>query len=48
MCKGMREKGCEHPEKLKGKPEECTPEKIRECHGDVPAGQHPCAPDNKK
>jgi hypothetical protein len=26
---------CEHPEKLKGKPEDCTPEQIRECHGDI-------------
>ena len=33
-------KGCEHPEKLKGKPEECSPEQIRECHGEVV--EHPC------
>jgi hypothetical protein len=31
---------CLKPEKLKGKPEECTPEQIKECHGDTP--QHPC------
>jgi DNA-binding transcriptional ArsR family regulator len=30
---------CEHPEKLKSKPEECTPEQIKECHGDK---EHPC------
>ena len=36
MCKDC----CEHPEKLKGKPEECTPEQIRECHGDTQ--EHPC------
>ncbi len=36
MCKDQ----CEHPEKLKGKPEECTPEQIKECHGDVK--DHPC------
>jgi len=36
MCKGQ----CEHPKKLKGKPEECTPEQIKECHGDVK--DHPC------
>ncbi len=30
---------CEYPEKLKGKPEECTPEQIQECHGDK---EHPC------
>jgi len=33
-------KGCQKPEKLKGKPEECSPEQIRECHGDVE--KHPC------
>ena len=31
---------CQKPEKLRGKPSECTPEQIKECHGDV-AG-HPC------
>ncbi len=31
---------CEHPEKLKGSPEECSPEQIKECHGDVE--NHPC------
>jgi ArsR family transcriptional regulator, arsenate/arsenite/antimonite-responsive transcriptional repressor len=30
---------CEYPEKLKGKPEECTPEQIKECHGDK---EQPC------
>ncbi len=34
-------RGCRHPEKLKGKPEECSPEQIRECHGEVK--EHPCA-----
>jgi ArsR family transcriptional regulator, arsenate/arsenite/antimonite-responsive transcriptional repressor len=33
---------CEHPEKLKGKPEECTLEQIKECHGDQ---EHPCCGD---
>jgi len=37
MC---NRKGCQHPEKLKGKPGECSPEQIRECHGDVK--KHPC------
>lgn len=32
---------CQHPEKLKGKPGECTPEQVRECHGN--AKKHPCA-----
>jgi len=31
---------CQYPEKLKGKPEECTPEQIKECHGD--SEEHPC------
>jgi len=34
-CKG----GCEHPDKLKGKPGECSPEQIKECHGE---DGHPC------
>lgn len=32
-------KKCDHPEKLKGKPGECSPEQIKECHGEV---KHPC------
>lgn len=40
MCRVESTKGCEHPEKLKGSPEECTAEQIRECHGDVK--EHPC------
>jgi len=39
MCASNSKKGCEHPEKLKGKPEECNPEQI-ECHGEVV--EHPC------
>lgn len=27
--------GCQHPDRLEGKPEECSEEQIRECHGDV-------------
>ena len=34
---------CQNPEKLKGKPEECTPEQIIECHGDTK--EHPCEED---
>lgn len=30
---------CQQPEKLKGKPEACTLEQIKECHGDQ---GHPC------
>jgi DNA-binding transcriptional ArsR family regulator len=43
MCR----KDCQHPEKLTGEPGKCTPEQIRECHGD--GKEHPCAgekPDN--
>ena len=45
MCKEEIKKGCEHPEKLKGKPEDCTPEQIKECHGDVQ--KHRCAQENE-
>jgi ArsR family transcriptional regulator len=37
---------CERPEKLKGKPEECTPDQIRECHGEVK--EHPCKEGKKE
>lgn len=40
MC--LKEKSCEKPENLKGKPEECSPGQVRKCHG--PKGEHPCAP----
>ena len=41
MCKEESHEVCQHPEKLKGrKPGECSPEQIRECHGDVK--EHPC------
>jgi len=41
MC-GSEEKkdGCQKPENLKGKPEDCSPEQILECHGEV--ASHPC------
>jgi hypothetical protein len=39
--KSKGKKTCEHPERLKGKPGECSPEQIRECHGEVK--KHPCA-----
>ena len=38
MC--GEENKCEHPEKLKSKPGECSPEQIEKCHGDVE--EHPC------
>lgn len=33
-------KKCQKPENLTGKPEECSPEQIKKCHGDV--NKHPC------
>ncbi len=49
-CEGKEVKAmcqccCERPEKLKSKPEECTPEQIRECHGEVKP--HPCKENQK-
>lgn len=37
---------CQKPEELKGKPEECSPEQIKKCHGEVP--DHPCLAVPKK
>ncbi len=42
MCKNC----CEQPEKLKIKPEACTPEQIKECHGDEK--EHPCECEKKE
>ncbi len=41
MCKNC----CQQPEKVKDKPENCSQEQIRECHGD--AGEHPCTHDKR-
>jgi hypothetical protein len=38
MCE--KKTRCQKPEKLKGKPEECSPEQIKECHGET--ARHPC------
>ncbi|MDO9211475.1 MAG: hypothetical protein Q7V48_12135 [Deltaproteobacteria bacterium] len=40
MCCAEKNSGCQCPDELKGKPEECTPEQIKECHGIT--GDHPC------
>ena len=40
MCQAENKKECIYPEKLKGKPEECTPEQVKECHGGIV--KHPC------
>lgn len=46
-CRGKKSV-CERPEKLKGRPEECTPAQMQKCHGTT--AKHPCAPkkDGKK
>ncbi len=41
MSQPKENKVCQHPENLKGKPEECTPEQIRKCHKKI-ASEHPC------
>jgi hypothetical protein len=33
MCQAEKKVICTHPEKLKGKPGECSPEQVAECHG---------------
>jgi len=40
MCRN----GCQQPDRLKGQPENCSPEQVRECHGD--AQEHPCSREN--
>jgi hypothetical protein len=37
---------CQKPERLKGKPQECAPKQIEECHGTDK--DHPCVPAEKK
>jgi len=43
MCE--KRKCCEKPEQLKGRPEDCSPEQIKQCHSD--AKGHPCLPPSK-
>ena len=33
-------KSCQKPQESVGKPEECSAEQVRKCHGDV--AEHPC------
>jgi ArsR family transcriptional regulator len=40
MCQNC----CQQPNKLKDKPENCSPEQIKECHGDTK--EHPCLKEN--
>lgn len=44
MCGGRKE--CSRPDKLKGRPEDCSPEQIRECHGEE--SHHNCCGKEKK
>ena len=47
MCECCHEeKKCERPEELKGKPQDCSPEQIRKCHGDDK--NHPCTNEEDK
>ena len=32
--------GCQKPDRLKGKPGDCTPDEIKKCHGQ--SKKHPC------
>jgi hypothetical protein len=45
MC-DCHQNGCQRPEELIGKPEDCSPDQIRKCHGEVK--DHPCAPEKKE
>jgi ArsR family transcriptional regulator, arsenate/arsenite/antimonite-responsive transcriptional repressor len=40
MTKAASAKACEHPERLKGKPGECSREQVKKCHGE--GGGHSC------
>jgi hypothetical protein len=40
MRRSKNRKVCEHPERLKGKPGDCSPEQIKGCHGKTI--EHPC------
>jgi len=44
MC--GKETCCRKPEELKEKPQDCSPEQIRKCHGDVEG--HPCVSEDEK
>lgn len=41
-----QKRSCQKPKNLTGKPEDCSPEQIRNCHGDTT--EHPCAPGKAK
>ena len=43
----MDKKECKYSERLKGNPNECTPEQIEKCHGDISEKNHPCVSKKK-
>jgi hypothetical protein len=46
VCCAENKTGCQCPEELKGKPEECTPEQAEKCHGSKE--DHPCIEKGEK
>jgi len=44
MCDGQKK--CQKPKNLPGKPENCSDEQIKKCHGDVK--KHPCTKKDEK
>ncbi len=44
MC--QEKKTCQKIEELKGKPEECSPQQVKKCHGDVK--EHLCVPSDER
>ncbi len=44
MSMSEKENICKHPEKLKGKPGDCSPQQIESCHGKEAAGKCACIP----
>jgi len=39
-CCNEKKQGCQKPEDLNGKPEDCSAKQVRKCHGSVK--RHPC------
>jgi hypothetical protein len=46
MCYAGQKSGCQSPDKLKGKTTDCSPKRIKECHGST--RKHPCVPKKSK
>ena len=44
MCQPKSKDTCQHPERLQGKPEDCTPEQVEECHGKT---EEHCCPEKE-